>query len=98
MGAVDNDFVRFINPVEEDIFGPRDFINWPISDALLVLAIFHPNETIISSSQYNAVVELHGSYTRGQVAIDRSGATEPNCTIIEKLDADTIKELFLTLI
>lgn len=63
-------------------------------DALMIGCILFPERLIARQNKYDCDVELHGSLTRGQVAINRINGT-PNVNVIELLNLDAAKEVLL---
>lgn len=94
LGAVENPMLELITRAEKSIYDPQpDF--WNPCDAFLVGCFLYPEEMITAKVIKNALVELHGSRTRGQMVIDHINTTTPNTVIIENLNVEFFKLLLL---
>lgn len=82
-----------MNPNEIKIFSGLGC--WDICDALLIACILLPHRIVKRIVKYHATVELHGTHTRGQVALDHMRKNSPNINMIEAIDVDACKEVFL---
>lgn len=82
-----------MNASEIKIFAGLGY--WDICDALLIACILLPHRTIRRIVKYHATVELQGKHTRGQVALDHLQKNPPNINMIEAIDVEASKEVFL---
>lgn len=84
--------VQLLNEVERIAFTPRKLFT-PF-DALLTAVFLFPERCIRTKNQYNATIELHGSYTRGQMVINLRNENH-NVTVIEAVNEEEIKKILL---
>ncbi|KAF2899926.1 hypothetical protein ILUMI_06265 [Ignelater luminosus] len=98
LGSKNTPIMELLNRAEKSIYpekeNPPDSIWYPC-DALCVIAMLYPNESITKQSKHNATVELHGSKTRGQIVLDHLKQKDPNVTMLEKINDEFIKEILL---
>lgn len=66
-----------------------------LCDALLIVALLRPAETICKASEYHATIELNGIHTRGQVVLNHMKTTAPNVKMIESLNVDECKRMLM---
>lgn len=92
MGKVNGSNVELLNEIE--IFPYRNKkIYWPY-DAFTAAAFLFPEKMIQKCNPYNATMELHGYYTRGEMFVNRQ-STDFKVFIIEKIFADEFKKIML---
>lgn len=63
-------------------------------DTFTAAAFLFPNDLIQKTNRYNATMELHGLYTRGQMIVNRQ-SKDTNVLIIEKISEDEFKRIML---
>lgn len=63
-------------------------------DTFTAGAFLFPNDLIQKTNRYNATMELHGLYTRGQMIVNRQ-SKDTNVLIIEKISEDEFKRIML---
>lgn len=80
--------VQLLNEVER--ISHRDKTHFTPSDALLSAVFLFPDKCIKTKRKYNATVELHGFYTRGQMVLDRK-TSNCNVTVVEELHEQEFK-------
>lgn len=68
---------------------------WNPCDAFVSAIFLKPEEIIQKSKNCHATVELYGNLTRGQVVIDHLNKNQKNIIIVEQIDVDKCKQLFL---
>ena len=67
-----------------------------LHDPLAVMAVTHPE--LFSNSHLHVTIETRGEHTRGMTVIDRRDLKErpaPNCTVLERVDADAAWQVVL---
>jgi len=100
LGKLDTPAAKLINACEEAWF--RDWCwgdNWILCDQLAMVAALN-GDSVVTSSNHVATVELGGNMTRGMMVLDqrvdtRKGDTRRNITVIEKLDTDILRDHLL---
>lgn len=92
MGKVYGPNVQLLNEIE--IFPYRNEESYQPYDAFAAAAFLFPDRIIQKYSQYNATIELHGYYTRGEMFVNRQ-STDYNVFIIEKISGDEFKKIML---
>lgn len=84
--------VELLNEIE--IFPYRKKKNYWPHDAFTAASFLFPEKKIQKCNPYNATMELHGYYTRGEMFVNRQ-STDHNVFIIEKISGDEFKAAML---
>lgn len=88
-----------MNAVEKSVYEPKGSKSWMPCDAILIAAYLFPEKMIKKTSKWYAKVELHGTYTRGQVVLDHkktdNNKTIENVCFIEQVCVETFKQIAL---
>lgn len=87
--------VQLLNEVEKVQYGKFNFTDWLACDALVAAAFLFPDKFVVKESFWNATVELHGGFTRGQMILDHLRENEPNVRIIEEGEGELFKQIAL---
>ncbi|KAJ6649389.1 putative uridine nucleosidase 2, partial [Pseudolycoriella hygida] len=88
LGTIQNKITKLLNEPEIKIFQGHKCNIWNPCDAILIAIFLKPDEIIEKSKYCYATVELAGTFTRGQVAIDHLNKQKKNITIVEKVDVE----------
>lgn len=94
LGAIQNSQMDLLNTVEKEVWEKSSCTSWNPCDAIVAAVLLHP-DIVIKSQKCHATVELHGTYTRGQVVIDHLKVKEPNIHLIENVDTSILKKMLL---
>jgi inosine-uridine nucleoside N-ribohydrolase len=72
-------------------------LSYSLCDELATAVAIDPSIILASENRYYASVELHGLYTRGQVAIDRRNCSgrKPNIEFVTKVDLGKAERMML---
>lgn len=92
MGKVNGSNVELLNEVE--ILPYRKKTNYHPHDAFTAASFLFPEKMIQKRNPYNATMELHGYYTRGEMFVNRQ-STNYNVFIIEQISGDDFKKIML---
>ncbi|XP_037032013.1 pyrimidine-specific ribonucleoside hydrolase RihA-like isoform X2 [Bradysia coprophila] len=95
LGKTQNKMMELLNEAEIKVFRRNKCVKWNPCDAFVTAVLLKPNEIILKSKNCHATVELSGSLTRGQVVIDHLNRNQNNITIVEQVDVEKCKQLFL---
>lgn len=87
--------MKLLNEAEIKVFRHNNCNNWNPCDAFIAAVLLKPEAIILKSKHCHATVELSGSMTRGQVVIDHLNRNRNNITIVERVDVEKCKQLFL---
>lgn len=94
LGALTNPITELLNALDDFVYVQRKALYFKPCDALLTAVLICP-ESIVASNKWHASVELHGTHTRGQLALDHLKAKEDNVVIVERVDEEIFKRLLL---
>lgn len=92
MGGTNDKNVQLLNEVER--ISHQDKRHFTPSDALLSAVFLFPDKLIAKQREYNATVELHGYYTRGQMVLEQND-THHNVCVIELVHEAEFKTALL---
>lgn len=95
LGKNQNRILKLLNEPELKVFLNNNCKVWNPCDAFVSAIFLKPDEIVRKSKKCHATVELSGKFTRGQVVIDHLNQNQDNITIIEQIDVDICKKLFL---
>lgn len=87
--------MELLNEAEIKVFRRNNCTKWNPCDAFITAVLLKPDQIIVKSKNCHATVELSGSLTRGQVVIDHLNRNQNNITIVERVDVEKCKQLFL---
>lgn len=93
LGAIDSPIIKLLNPAEKVFL--TDVDNWRPVDVHLVAAFLKPKETVRKAAKRFVSIELNGSLTRGQMIVDHLKEKAHNALVIELVNGDILKNLFL---
>ncbi|KAI9344913.1 Inosine/uridine-preferring nucleoside hydrolase domain-containing protein, partial [Obelidium mucronatum] len=69
------------------------FVRLLLCDSYAAACILDPS-SVLEYRDFNARIELGGTFSRGLVALSWHGSEQPNCRIIFKMDVEKIEDLF----
>lgn len=87
--------MELLNEPEIKVFQHNNCVKWNPCDAFVSAIFLQPEQIIRKSKNCHATVELSGNLTRGQVVIDHLNRNQKNITIVEQVDVENCKRLFL---
>lgn len=87
--------MELLNEPEIKVFQHNKCNKWNPCDAFVSAIFLKPDQIIQKSKNCHATVELSGTLTRGQVVIDHLNKNQKNITIVEQVDVEKCKQLFL---
>lgn len=92
MGRMNGPNVGLLNEIEMLPYGKQTFY-WPY-DIFTAAAFLFPEKIIQKRNPYQAMMELHGYHTRGEMFVNRQ-SKDHNVIIIEKISDEDFKNTML---
>lgn len=86
--------VQLLTKIEKSSYEAYNDTNYLPFDTFAAASFLFPNDIIQKSNRFNATMELHGLYTRGEVIINRS-SKDTNALFIQKISEDGFKRMML---
>lgn len=87
--------LELLTRADKAAYGPSDCKYWYPCDSFAAFVFLNPEKYITKRSSHNAVVELRGELTRGQLLLDHLNEHPHNVVIVEDFDAEKFKDLLL---
>lgn len=92
LGVLKSPVLDILNPVEYKAF--QTYPHYVPCDALVTSLFIHPG-IVRKASDWHAAIELDGQQTRGQLVLDHLHENAHNVKIIEQIEVEDLKRLFL---